>query len=84
MSEEPTVDQVVDFVRQRIAERTDAAVDAVQANSILVDLGLESLDAVLLCGAVEDHFGVEVDPAAIFENETLEDFARAVLERREH
>jgi hypothetical protein len=39
---------------------------------------------VLLCGDVEDRFGVDVDPAAIFEHETLGAFARSVLQRTEH
>jgi acyl carrier protein len=81
----PTAEtQLVEFLCEQIAIRTKAVASTIHADSLLVELGLESLDAVLLCGDVEDRFGVDVDPAAIFEHETLGAFARSVLQRTEH
>jgi acyl carrier protein len=35
----------------------------------------------LLCGDIEDHFNVEIDPADIFEYDTVGAFAQSILTR---
>jgi acyl carrier protein len=70
--------EVFNFIRARIADRTDHKEDEVAAESVLIDLGLQSIDAVLVCGEIEDHFGIELDPAMIFEHETMGSFTKAV------
>lgn len=67
------------FLREQIAKRTDLPLEEVREESVLIDIGLESIDAVLLCGDVEDEFDVEIDPSMIFEHDTLGAFATAVL-----
>lgn len=69
---------VTDFLRAQIAKRTNLTLAEVTETSIMVDLGLESIDAVLLCGDTEDQFEIEIDPAMIFEHDTLGSFAREV------
>ncbi|MCC4244509.1 acyl carrier protein [Stappia indica] len=73
--------QFFSFLRDRVAQRTKTEADAIGMDMSLADLGLQSIDAVLVCGEVEDRFGVEVDPADIFEHDTLGEFARAILKR---
>jgi acyl carrier protein len=70
---------VSEFIRTRLSARTEVPLDKIDASSVLIDLGLRSIDAVLLCGEVEDSFQVELDPSTIFEHETLGDFIAAVL-----
>ena len=48
-------------------------------DSALVDLGLQSIDAVIVCGEVEDEFGIEIDPSEIFEHDTLGTFADEII-----
>jgi acyl carrier protein len=72
--------QVYDFVRDQVAQRTKTAATDINPNAVLSDLGLQSIDAVLISGEVEDHFGIEMDPAAIFEHKTLEGFVQFVLQ----
>lgn len=72
---------LVEFLRDQISQRTKLPVNDVTPGSVLIDLGLQSIDAVLLCGDVEDRFGVEIDPADIFDHETLEAFAQSILKR---
>ncbi|MCB8839937.1 acyl carrier protein [Aurantimonas sp. VKM B-3413] len=74
---------VLDFVRERAAARTNVPLEEVQASSSVIELGIRSIDAVLICGEVEDHFQVELDPGTIFEHETLGEFVAAVMERLE-
>lgn len=73
-------DDVLTFLTRRLAEMTRQGGAVVTADSVFVELGLQSIDAVLLCGEVEDRFGIELDPALIFEHETVGSFAREVGE----
>ncbi len=70
-----------EFLRERIAQRTKLTAEEITADAVLADLGLQSIDAVLLCGEVEDRFDIEMDPADIFEHETLRAFAQSILQR---
>ena len=72
---------VVAFLQTHIARFTRQEPEAIDENAVLIDLGLQSIDAVLLCGEVEDHFRIELDPATIFEHETLLSFAAEVTRR---
>ena len=76
-----TEDQMLDFVREQVARRTSVPLDSVSAESEFATLGLQSIDAVLLSGEIEDAFSVELDPADIFEHDTLGEFVRSILER---
>jgi len=71
-------DELVAFLIRRIAALTKQDEAAIGPETSLVDAGLQSIDAVLLCGEVEDAFQVEIDPALIFDHETLGSFAAAV------
>lgn len=77
----PRQAELYDFLRSQIAERTKLPESAVHDDSVLVELGLQSIDAVLMCGEVEDRFGIEMDPATVFEHKTLESFAQFVLQK---
>lgn len=76
--------EVVAFLTDGIARFTKQEAAGIGPESVLVDLGLQSIDAVLLSGEVEDHFGVELDPATIFEHETLGSFAADITGRLAH
>ncbi|QGZ35074.1 acyl carrier protein [Stappia indica] len=73
--------QLFSFLREQVAQRTKTSADQIRMDMSLSDLGLQSIDAVLVCGEVEDRFEVEVDPAEIFQHDTLGDFARSIADR---
>jgi acyl carrier protein len=73
--------RVEPFLIGAIARFTRQPVEAIASDSVLVDLGLQSIDAVLLSGEVEDHFGIELDPSTVFEHDTLDSFAREIARR---
>lgn len=77
-NEEPAI---TEFVRERIAARTKIPLEKIAISARLIDLGLQSIDAVLLCGEVEDRFSVELDPNTIFEHETLDGFIADIVAR---
>ena len=74
---------VVEFLTARIAKMTKQVPASIGLNSVLVDLGLQSIDAVLLSGEIEDHFEIELDPATIFEHDTVGSFAAEITGRIE-
>lgn len=73
--------EVFTFVKTKLAERLKAPIDIIDTSSSFIDLGLESVDAVLLCGEVEDEFQVELDPSMIFQHETVGGFVTDVVSR---
>lgn len=81
MTEPHPAPEVVDFLTAGIARFTRRDPAAIPPDAALVDLGLQSIDAVLLSGEVEDHFRIELDPATIFEHETLASFASEITAR---
>jgi acyl carrier protein len=51
---------------------------AVELDRTLESYGLDSIDAVLMAGALEDELGFEVDPAAFLQYPTIEAMVAAV------
>ncbi|PWE30793.1 acyl carrier protein [Pararhodobacter marinus] len=73
--------ELFQFLRAQVVQRSRAPAERVTPDAKLSDLGMQSIDAVLLCGEIEDRFEVEIDPSEIFEHETVGDFAQSVLGR---
>jgi len=76
---DPTTAGVTDFLRRRVSERTRVPADEIGESTNLVDIGLESVDAVLICGEIEDEYQIEVEPSLMFEFQTLGEVVEAVM-----
>lgn len=72
-------DMVTAFLRERIAAKVEIQPEGILPSTKLVDTGLQSIDAVIVCGEAEDEFGVEIDPSIIFEHDALESFAGYIV-----
>lgn len=68
------------FVTARLLERVEG-LDSIDPDADLMELGVKSIDAVLVSGEIEDHYGVEVDPVLLFEYRTVSRVALWVAER---
>ena len=75
----PDITEITAFIRTRISERTKVPEDNIVDSTVLVDIGLESVDAVLICGEIEDAFQVEVEPSMMFEHERFDEVVAAVM-----
>jgi acyl carrier protein len=75
----PDISEITTFVRARISERTKVPESEIVDSTVLVDIGLESVDAVLICGEIEDAFQVEVEPSMMFEHERFGEVITAVM-----
>ncbi len=70
---------VAAFLRDHISKRTRTPPEQITDSTVLVEAGLESIDAVLISGHVEDEYGIEVEPSLMFEFHTLDEVAGAVV-----
>lgn len=73
-------EELVDFLRKEILTRTGIPAVELSDDTMLSALGLSSLDVVLISGAVEDHFNIEVDPTMMFEYHTVNAVADRLVE----
>ncbi len=72
-------DQIVDFVRQCVLTRVGIAPEGLRNDTVLADIGLESIDVVLISGQIEDEFDMEVAPSMMFEYRTIDAVADHML-----
>lgn len=54
-----------------IATYLDVDPSAITGDALFVDIGLDSVDAVGMGGALEEHFGIEVDTNIFLRNSTI-------------
>ncbi len=65
-------DTLQTFVRNHLAKLLGIAPDAVALDRKLSDYGLDSVDAVLMAGELEEHFDIEINPASFIRYPTFE------------
>ncbi len=70
--------EVSDFLASEISRRTGVPPSAIGPSTVLVDIGLQSLDAVMICGEIEDRYAIEVEPTMMFEYRTFAEVLQAV------
>ncbi len=70
---------VVNFLTDRIASYLNMDVSVLAPDADLNDIGLTSINAVMISGEIEDEFQVEIDPAIMFESKTIDEVADKVV-----
>lgn len=80
MTQSATSADIAAFVTARLVERVEGLA-SIEPDTDLMELGVKSIDAVLVSGEIEDHYGVEVDPVLLFEHRTVNRVSRWVAER---
>lgn len=64
---------------REISARTGQAASSITDSTHFGDLGLKSLDAVIVSGMLEDHLDVDIEPTIMFENRTLKALLPALM-----
>lgn len=72
-------EQIVAFLRERILQRIGLDEARLGNDTPLTELGIKSVDVVLISGEIEDHFELEVDPVMMFEYRTVNAVADRLL-----
>jgi acyl carrier protein len=62
-----------------LAERMDRPVADLDPGQSFIELGLDSVEAVFLCGALEEHLNRPIDPVYVFEARSVSGFAQLLL-----
>ena len=72
--DEPTSDDpdLAAWVRGHLGRVLGIAPNLVALDRTLADYGLDSVDAVLMAGELEEAFGIEIDPAGFIQFDTIE------------
>lgn len=70
--------QLRDWIRGHLAQRVGVAGEEIAFDRTLGDYGLDSVDAVLMAGELEEAFGIEIDPAAFIQFDTFEQMIAAL------
>ena len=71
--------ELIAFLKEKIAHTLDCDPASIEADENVHDLGLTSLNAVIISGDVEDKFDVEVNPTVMFENHTIAKIAEEII-----
>ncbi|HEX8062151.1 MAG TPA: acyl carrier protein [Allosphingosinicella sp.] len=79
MIQTATLDDIAAFVTAQLLQRVEG-LHSIDPDTDLMELGVRSIDAVLVSGEIEDHYGVEVDPVLLFEYRTVNRVAGWVAE----
>ncbi len=73
-------EQIVDFVLKVVSSRTKTPVEQLTGDTQLADVGVDSLNAVLICGYLEEEYELEIEPLIMFEYKTANQVADALCE----
>ncbi len=71
-----------DLVLALLADRLDLPAGDLDPARSFLDLGLDSVEAVFLCGALEERLGIPVDPVLVFEARSVAAFAATLGQPR--
>jgi acyl carrier protein len=64
-------DSLEPWLQATVARLLDISEERVAPDTSLLDLGLDSLVAVRLCGVLTEKVGFDVDPMAVFDGPTI-------------
>lgn len=67
-----------EWVRNYLAQAGKLSPEQVTFAGTLGDYGLDSVDAVLMAGDLEEAFGLEIDPASFLQFDTFEEMICAL------
>lgn len=70
---------IISVVLDKVAQKTKTPRDILHKNTMLANVGVDSLAAVLICGHLEDEFQLEIEPSLMFQYKTAEQVATALI-----
>lgn len=69
---------IVNFILENVAILTKSDRSLLTADTHLGSVGVDSLNAVLLCGKLEDEYDLEIEPITMFQYKTANEVAGAI------
>ncbi|WP_296049322.1 acyl carrier protein [uncultured Alteromonas sp.] len=78
-SQQNSYQDIVNFILDNVAKLCKQPRDILSEDTLLATVGVDSLNAVLLCGKIEDEFELEIEPIVMFQYKTAKDVANALI-----
>jgi acyl carrier protein len=60
------------WLTDRVADYLECAPERIRPDVSLASYGMDSMYALMLCGDIEDHLGVTVDPTVAWDYPTID------------
>jgi aryl carrier-like protein len=76
-----SAESLIPWLQTEVARLLDASPDSVSMDTHLLELGLDSLGAARLCGAISEKVGFNVDPMVVYDHPTIAGIAMQVAQR---
>lgn len=73
------IHSITSFLTQKISMYAKIPVSELHPDRALEDIGLSSLDVVMISGKIEDEFEIEIEPNIIFESKTINEVVQKVI-----
>lgn len=75
-----TIAQVTQMVTDTIQKSTETELELTQNTHLVREIGLSSVEAMLLFSDLEDAFGIDIPVSALRDIETVGDVAQMVIQ----
>ncbi len=66
-----------EWMIEYITSVLDLPVESLSTGATFDACGIDSVEAVVMAGVMEEHFGVEIEPMLFFENPSIDAFVAA-------
>lgn len=64
-----------EWLAARVADYLERPADQIRPDATFAECGLDSMYALMLCGDVEDHFGLPMEPKVAWDHRTIDALA---------
>lgn len=73
---ETSTDAIRIWLTGRVASYLERSVDDIDPDALLVEIGIDSMYLLTICGDIEDNFGYYLEPAIMMDHPTIIAVAR--------
>jgi acyl carrier protein len=77
MTEQQVIEKVIDIIVEASETEEDVTVDT----SIIDDIGLSSMESILILGDIENEFGIDIPITGLRKVRTVGDLCQRVIEK---
>jgi acyl carrier protein len=74
--------EIQDWLTERVAHLLEVSTAELDPSVPLAEFGIDSPLALVLCGEIEDAWGIEVDPVLVYDHPTIVEIARHLNQRQ--
>jgi acyl carrier protein len=79
-AQSPSRAELTTWLKERLAEIIELSADEIRSDVPFVSFGVDSVHAFVIIGQLEEHFGLSLEPAFIWDKPTLDALVGAVCD----